>query len=50
MGGAGVSEAQRGIKLDFRNGLEIGFGDFLRTEKGYRIPRNTLRRVALKAE
>jgi hypothetical protein len=29
MSRAGMSEAQRGIKLDFRNRFEIGLRDFL---------------------
>jgi hypothetical protein len=48
--GAGVSEAQRGVKLDFRNRLEIGLRHFLEAEEAYRIRNGRFRGVAFEAE
>ena len=46
----GMSETQRGVKLNFRNRLEIGLRDFMEAEETYRIRSDTLRRMALKAK
>ena len=47
---AWMSEAQRGVKLDFRNRLEIGPRDSLDAEETYRICCNWSRQVALEAK
>ena len=50
MGHPGVSEALRGVELDFRNSLEIGPRDLLSAEKSYRFASDLLKPVAGKAE